>query len=281
VNGGYAPPDMAIGVERRRQSVSVNGLDVRYFESGAGPQLILLHGGSATNDPVWDDLRWGWSAYIDDLARSFHVFAPDIRGHGATRNPAGTLTYDLLADDLMAFIAALGLEKPAVIGFSEGGIIATVVTIRDPIVLRAVVNIAGYDLFDPISPSMERLRRFLSRNDPTAKEPDLIHIEERGGPWFDALIGSHDAMQGSGAWRKLLVDAFDHWTAPIGYGLEDLRRVSTPTLIMAGDRDPFCGPEVSIGAFRLVPDAELAIIPNCVHAIVPEMVSAAKRFLTA
>jgi len=268
-------------VEPQARFVSANDTEIHYRVAGDGRPLIVLHGGSASNDPAWDPMRWGFGAYIAELAEDFHVFAPDIRGHGATVNLAGTLSYDLLAEDLVAFVRALELERPALIGFSEGGIIGAVVTISEPDVLGPHVNIAGYDLFDPASPAMEALRRTLSHNDPNATEPDLDYIEQRGGPWFEALVASHDAAQGPGTWRRLLVDAFEHWTAPIGYSLDDLRRISTPTLIMAGDRDPFCGPAVSADAFARIPGAELAVIPNCGHIIAPEMLRTATRFIAS
>ena len=259
--------------------VQANGIDIRYREAGSGPPLILLHGGSATNDQVWDRFGWGWNQFIGDFATDFRVLAPDLRGHGATCNPVGLVSYDLLADDLEAFIEALGLDGPSVIGFSDGGILAAVLTITRPEVVRAHVNIAGYDLFDPAAPTMELMRRRLSADDPEAQAPDLDYIEQQGGPWFDALIASHDGAQGPGTWRTLLTDAFDRWTAPIGYELDDLRRILTPTLLVAGDRDETCSPEESVRAFRLIPGSELAIVPKRRHMIAPEMVAIAKRFL--
>lgn len=157
--------------------VAANGIETHYWEAGSGPALILLHGGSASNDPVWEPFGWGWSAYAEQLASDFRVLAPDLRGHGWTHNPSGPVSYDLLAEDLAAFITALGLERPAVIGFSDGGVLAGVLTIREPDMLSAHVNIAGYDLFDPAAPSMENLRRTLSANDPDARRPDLDHLE--------------------------------------------------------------------------------------------------------
>ena len=129
--------------------VAANGIDVHYQEAGIGPPLVLLHGGSASNHSCWETFGWGWSRYLDELALAFRVLAPDLRGHGWTRNSTGSVSYDLLADDLLAFIRALGLDRPAVVGFSDGGIMAAVLAIKEPEALSALVNIAGYDLFDP------------------------------------------------------------------------------------------------------------------------------------
>ena len=238
----------------------------------------MLHGGGASNHPVWDVSRWGWNAYIAGLARDHRVIAPDMRGHGWTANPDGAVSYDLLAEDLLGLIRALNLVRPPVIGFSDGGILTTVLAIREPGAVGALVNIAGYDLFDPASPSMAMIRGYLGGSADAVK-PDLERIEAAGGPGYDADITAHDGAQGSGAWRKMYADAFDRWTAPIGYTLGDLDRVSIPTLILAGDHDAFCRPEDSVAVFRRIKGSELAIVPNEAHRISPSMVAIALEFL--
>ena len=258
--------------------LAADGIDIHYVETGSGQPLILLHGGTASNHSAWDASNWGWHAYLDELSSRFRVIAPDLRGHGWTRNSAGAVSYTLLANDLAALVTGLQLERPLVMGFSDGGIAATVLAIREPDAIGALVNIAGYDLFDPASPSMGLMRRSLG-DDPAATGPDADSIAAAGGPWFDALVTTHDTAQGHGAWRMLLSDAFERWTAPIGYDVDDLSRVTVPTLIIAGDRDGFCSPEESVRAFRQIAQAELAIVPNRAHTISPEMVAIATEFL--
>src|SRR5262245_52055538 len=88
----------------RGRYVRANGLDVYYEEDGAGPPLVVLHGGSETigHRPAFE-------------AR-FRVSYPNIRGHGRTANPTGQMSYRLLADDAAAVIAALRLDRPLVVG---------------------------------------------------------------------------------------------------------------------------------------------------------------------
>jgi pimeloyl-ACP methyl ester carboxylesterase len=61
---------------------------------------------------------------VSGLAGSFRVIRPDSRGHGRSTNPAGELSYALIADDIAALIAALGLERPVVGGCSDRGQVA-------------------------------------------------------------------------------------------------------------------------------------------------------------
>ena len=98
------------------KSIRANGLEIHYRELGQGPPLVLLHGGTLTSG--------SWASHLPIFAERFRVLAPDSRGHGKTRNPAGHLSYRQMADDIAAFIEALGLEKPMVLGYSDGGQVA-------------------------------------------------------------------------------------------------------------------------------------------------------------
>lgn len=147
----------AINIAERE--ITANGLRIHYLEAGAGEPLLLLHGGMAATTTVWAGHEWGWIDHLPAFARHFHVIAPHTRAHGATRNDGTPMSYALLADDWAALIAALGLERPLVCGFSDGAISGTVLAIRHPGVARALVNIAGYDVFNPQAHGFERLRR--------------------------------------------------------------------------------------------------------------------------
>jgi len=84
--------------------------------SGDGPPLVLVHG-IGTRGVSW------WPV-IDDLAARFQVYALDQRGHGASDKPAAGYLLADYAADLAAVIAALALDRPAVIGHSLGGLVA-------------------------------------------------------------------------------------------------------------------------------------------------------------
>jgi pimeloyl-ACP methyl ester carboxylesterase len=62
------------------------------------------------------------------------------------------------------------------------------------------------------------------------------------------------------------------WTSP-GYTLQDLGRISVPTLIFAGDRDVGVGVEQAVEMYRGIPNAELAIIPNADHGKAAEQLA--------
>ena len=66
-----------------------------------------------------------WDPQIEALRTSFTTYAYDVRGHGRTGgSDRGVYSIDLFADDLAAFIDALGLERSVICGLSAGGCIA-------------------------------------------------------------------------------------------------------------------------------------------------------------
>ena len=101
----------------------VNGLKLFYHKEGSGRPVILLHG-NGEDHTIFD-------VAIKDLARSYTVYALDSRAHGKS-DPVPTLTYREMAGDVAAFIRQQGLEKPALVGFSDGGVVALLVALRWP-----------------------------------------------------------------------------------------------------------------------------------------------------
>src|SRR5918998_344841 len=100
--------------------IEANGLRVYYEVYGEGEPLLLIHGGTATSR--------SWASHLPAFTEHFQVFAPDSRGHGRTDNPTGELSYRVMADD----VAALGLQRPLVLGYSDGGRIALELGMRYP-----------------------------------------------------------------------------------------------------------------------------------------------------
>lgn len=132
------------------QSVVVNGAELRYVESGAGePPLLFVHG--------WTCDRTNWRYQLPEFANHHHVFALDQRGHGESDKPDQDYTIAGFADDLRAFIEALGLDRPVVVGHSMGGVVALHLARRNPEIARSLVlidsNIAPIP--EPMKPTIE------------------------------------------------------------------------------------------------------------------------------
>jgi pimeloyl-ACP methyl ester carboxylesterase len=254
-------------------TVSANGIDIHYVEAGVGEPLLLLHQGMVSTDPLWADSPVAYAGRMDAFAEHFRVIAPDLRGCGRTVNPGGgSISYAQLVDDALALIGALGLDRPLICGFSDGATLATLLAIRSPGSVRAVVNHAGYDLLNPEAPSMAMARQVLGgRPDATEADPvaaaRFFESSEQMRPLLEGMRAEH----GDG-WTRILSQTFERISSSPGATFDDLRAITAPTLILAGDRDGFCSVEEGAAAYRLLADGELAILPGEGHAITPAAV---------
>ena len=267
-------------IEAAGTYVRANGIDIHYVEAGAGEPLVLLHQGMVSTNPLWADSPVAYVGHMAAFAERFRVIAPDLRGCGRTANPGGgSISYAQLVDDAAAMIDALGLDQPLVCGFSDGATLATILAIRSPGSVRAVVNHAGYDLFNPQAASLAMARQVLGGS-PDAVEADPAAAER----FFDSseqmrpLLAGMRAEHGDG-WARILTQTYERITTSPGYAFDDLRSITSPALIMAGDRDGFCSVEEGAQAYRMLGEGELAILPGEGHVISPAAVEVTIDFL--
>jgi len=109
-------------------------LAYRYFGGEGQPPLVILHGllGSSRN----------WTTAGKMLARTFEVFALDVRGHGDSPfapPPDHEYSYSAMAADVAAWLDARGVRRPILLGHSLGGKIAMRLAMDDPARLRALI----------------------------------------------------------------------------------------------------------------------------------------------
>jgi pimeloyl-ACP methyl ester carboxylesterase len=262
--------------------VHANGIDIHYAEAGQGEPLLLLDNAMVSTNPVWAGVPFAYASFLATLAEHFRVIAPDTRGSGKTVHPGGPISSALLADDVAALIGALGLDRPLICGFSDGGETATLVAIRNPGSVRAVVNHGGYDLFnpDPQAPAISMTRQMLggsagaTRADPESSANQFPELRAM----FDVMREDHDSAQGAGHWKAVLAQTFDRITRPHGYTVESMRAIAVPALILTGDRDPFCTVEEGAAACRALPAGELSVLPGTGHLITRAAVQATIDF---
>jgi pimeloyl-ACP methyl ester carboxylesterase len=265
--------------------VRANGIDIHYVEAGKGEPLLLLHGGLHSTDPLWAGLPGTYVTHMAALAEHFRVVAPDLRGHGKTVNHGGApISYVQLAEDTLALIDVLGLDRPMICGFSAGASVATIVAIRKPESVRALVNDAGYDVFNPNpqAPVFVTCRRIFGGR-PDATQADASALEQflagHGmSPFLERLKADHGHAQGPGGWKALVTAMFDALTTS-PHSFEDLRRITVPTLILTGDRDMTCTVEEAVTAFRMLVKGELAILPSHGHYIPDSAIQVTIEFL--
>jgi pimeloyl-ACP methyl ester carboxylesterase len=235
--------------------VEANGLKIYYEAHGEGEPLLLIHGGTATSQ--------SWASHLPAFAEHFRVFAPDSRGHGRTDNPTGVLDYRMMADDVAAVVGALSLQRPLVLGYSDGGQIALELGMRYPGLARALV--LGGTQFRFSEAYLEATRALLSIADGEEVDPEKLEWDQPD--FVDYLREAHGHVYGPGYWKTYVKQIASLWLTPLHYTSEDLASITDPVLLLVGDRDGVATEE-SIELFRLLPNAELAVAPASDHGFI-------------
>ncbi|HEY7983891.1 MAG TPA: alpha/beta hydrolase [Ktedonobacterales bacterium] len=237
--------------------VHANGLRLYYEDtgaSGASEPLVLLHGGTDTSH--------AWRAVVPLLSARFRVLRPDSRGHGRTDNPAGRLSYSLMAEDVAAFIRALDLGRPLVCGWSDGGQTALELAIEHSDVVRAVI---ATGVMATLTESYKTYARGVLCAD-AAGRVDLERYARERASAVGRLRALHSHVYGEEYWRDYLPQIAGLWLAPTGLTPERLARISLPLLISHGDRDEFIALEEPLALYRQIPGAELDVAPRADHS---------------
>jgi pimeloyl-ACP methyl ester carboxylesterase len=143
--------------------VSHAGARIWFAAFGAGPPVILLHGGSGSSDL--------WGGQVPALvAAGRRVIVIDSRGHGRSTRDARPLGYELMETDVVAVMDALSVPKADVVGWSDGAIIALVMAMKDParesrvFAFGANMNVNGLNPLGALAPILPRVEAMLSED---------------------------------------------------------------------------------------------------------------------
>jgi pimeloyl-ACP methyl ester carboxylesterase len=114
--------------------IKVNGADLWYITEGKGQPVILLHGMGGTNQI--------FNVLVNDLSKKFTVYAIDSRRHGRSSG-ADIYSYEIMMEDIASFIIELNIEKPILLGFSDGGIVGLLLASTYPRMLSKLIVIGA------------------------------------------------------------------------------------------------------------------------------------------
>jgi 4,5:9,10-diseco-3-hydroxy-5,9,17-trioxoandrosta-1(10),2-diene-4-oate hydrolase len=116
-----------------------DGLRVHYHEAGQGPVVLFLHG-SGPGASGWSNFRHNYPAFAE---AGFRVLVPDTLGYGYSSKPEDVdYTLDFLVGAVERFLAALGVERCAVVGNSHGGAMSIRLALRRPELVERLVLMA-------------------------------------------------------------------------------------------------------------------------------------------
>ncbi|CDO08119.1 MULTISPECIES: alpha/beta fold hydrolase [Mycolicibacterium] len=195
---------------------------------GRGELIIMLHGGG----PDHHSMR----PLADRLAGRYRVALPDIRGYGASRCPDPTLhRWNQYVTDTIAIMHALDATSTHLVGAGLGGTIALRTCLQHPQIARSAVVISAEAIEDDQDKTKDTklMDRFAER----ARSRGLQAAWELFVPHLQPLIANlvTEAIPRADAQSAAAAAAIGHDRAFAA--VEELRRIDTPTLIIAGD-DP-------------------------------------------
>jgi pimeloyl-ACP methyl ester carboxylesterase len=114
--------------------VEVNGINIYYEIHGKGEPLLLIEGLGYSS--------WMWFKQIAAFSREYKVIVFDNRGVGNTDKPNVGYTVEMMADDAVGLLKALGLDSAHVLGVSMGGFIAQEMTLKYPDMVKSLVLVS-------------------------------------------------------------------------------------------------------------------------------------------
>ena len=246
--------------------IEVHGARLYTQVYGHGPPILFLHGGMAFFDNSFAKQR-------DYFAPFRTVIGIDQRGHGHSPDGPWALSYKLMADDTAAILEQLGLGPVDVVGHSDGADLALILVRDHPQLVRRLV-ISGANIRVDLSAEEKQRAQW-------SPQQLAAHVRETANsfpPWFlpDYTRVSPD---GPDHWMILVAKCYEMWLQPVVIEPADLKKISIPVLVMAGDHD-FTAIEENAEIFRDLPRGQLIIVPASNHGTFnrrPQLVNLAIR----
>ena len=221
------------------QHAPINGVNLYYETYGAGPPVLVLHGGTAFIETMHNQ--------ITALAPHHLVIAPDSRAHGRSTDGPGPLTYHQMAEDMIALMDRLHIAKADLVGWSDGGIIGLDLAIHHPdrigrmVVIGTNFNVAG-------------LTDMGSGSGPGPDDPGVA--SQRRSYQFLSPTPAR--------WPVFYGKVMTMWRTLPNYSLAELGAIKSPVLVMAGENDEIRRAHTDALA-QAIPGAREVIIPAATH----------------
>ncbi|WP_156386869.1 MULTISPECIES: alpha/beta hydrolase [unclassified Rhizobium] len=216
----------------------VNGIELYYAVYGSGPPVLLIHGGLGYADI--------WSSQIADLSKDHTVIVADSRGHGRSTRNAEPYSYDLMSSDYLALLDYLKLDKVALVGWSDGGIMGLDIAIHHPERLTKLFAQAANSKVDGVIPTVMENKTFAGYIEKAGKVYEKISPTPTE---YNAFVEQIGAM----------------WASQPNWSDDDLKKITTPTAIVLGDHDEAISREHTDYLAKTIPGAELVILKDASH----------------
>jgi 3-oxoadipate enol-lactonase len=254
-------------------ATTTDGTRLHFESAGNGAPVVLIHGLSS------DHTEWRYVAPA--LAERYRVISVDVRGHGSSAKPHVPLEVATLADDVVALLDWLQIDKAVLVGLSMGGGISQTTAIRHPERVRALALLSTSSSFPESTRERFRYRAEVAEREGMAPLIDSM-VERWFTPEFMAahpdevartreVVLANDPLAFAAACRA---NAARDWTG-------DLGRITCPVLVLAGEQDPGSATGSAKTFGERLPDVEVHVVEGASHAVPIERPEVANRLLLA
>jgi pimeloyl-ACP methyl ester carboxylesterase len=243
--------------------ISVDGLTINYDVQGEGEPLLLI--------PYLSADHACYAFQLPAYTEHFSCIALDLPGTGESDKPAGPYSTEVYADQVAAFLGAIGVEQAHVAGVSLGAAVGIHLAARHPGRVRSLSLHSAWDTSDAYLKTVLELWRTLARSLPTVADvvtqaifPFCFTPEAYAGrPEFvDTLVEfvRDRPAQPLDAFLAQTAAAIAHDAGPV------LREIGAPTLITFGTRDLVCGERFAERLKSGIGGSELVVFEQLSHA---------------
>src|ERR1051326_5307586 len=243
-------------------TIAVNGIDLYYVESGTGDPLVLVMGFGG------DHLSWGFQ--LSALSERYRVIAFDNRGSGRSSAPDVPYTTRMMADDTIALMDRLGIDRAHILGVSLGGMIAQELALAYPGRVRSLQ-------LRCTAARPDRYMLALLENLRLARNVAGVDLAQRAmALWLFAPSTFNERPQ----FVEMMLHAASSQSYPqsdVGFArqgdavmshdaLARLATITCPTLVSVGEEDQLAPVRFAREIARAVPHAEFHTVPGAGHA---------------
>lgn len=201
-----------------------------------GDALLLLHGGLSQTS------HWDFTV-LPAVEGKFNIYGYDRTGHGFTGNREGSMHFDFQVDEAIAYLEDVIKEPAHLVGHSDGAIIALIVALKRPDLVKSVVAFGGNFHYSGTLPMLEW--------DGSISEDDYEEHKQT----------SPDAPE---SLKEKIAKMFSIWKSEPNLSIEDIKKINCPVLVLVGD-DDVISHHHTIELFEALPQGQLAVIPGTSH----------------
>jgi pimeloyl-ACP methyl ester carboxylesterase len=232
------PKPPAMPVSEVAGYAPVNGIHMYYAVYGKGEPILLIHGGLGHADI--------WANQVRDLEKDHMVIVADSRGHGRSTRTDEPYSYDLMASDYLALLDYLKVEKVALVGWSDGGIIGLDIAMKHPERLSKLFAQAANVTTDGVKPDVMQSKVFSAYVD-------------RSGVDYRKMSKTPDQYDA-------FVEQISHmWATQPNWSDAELAKITVPTAIVLGDHDEAIKRDHTEHMAQVIPGAKLIILKDASH----------------